>query len=160
IFKNGFQNPNTALLNGLNFIDDTLAAHTARQSGSAVAPGPSRPAPGRPAENEAGGSSIFGWICLGLFVLAAFWVVEAIFRAISGGGRSGGYAGGAGPAPAGAPGYAAGPAGGGGGGGGGFMSGLFGGLFGAVAGNWIYNTMFGGSSYHQSAWGAPSAFGN
>ena len=34
----------------------------------------------------------------------------------------------------------------GGGGGGGFMTSMFGGIFGAVAGNWIYNNMFGGPS--------------
>jgi len=79
------------------------------------------------------GSSIMGWVCIGLVVLLAIWLVVGVIRALSGGGGGGG-------------GY------GGGGGGGGFMTGLLGGLFGAMAGMWLYNNVFGGHSYGSDAY--------
>src|SRR5205807_8678908 len=79
---------------------------------------------------------IWGWICLGIVVLLAIWLVVALIRAFTGSG-SGGYGGGGG-------GY------GGGGGGGGFFPALMGGLFGAAAGMWMYDRFFSG---HASAAG-------
>jgi uncharacterized protein len=67
----------------------------------------------------AGGMSVGGWLCLGLFVLLGVWLVIGLIRAFSGGGM-------------------------GGMGGGGFGSSLLGGLFGAMAGMWLYNSFFGG----------------
>jgi TPM domain len=145
ILKQGFgsKQPNQALLDGLRYIETTLSAHQARESAPIAAQNQHRPAPVREADHGAGGSNILGWVCIGVCVLAAIWLVFGLIRAFSGGG--GGYAGGPGV------GY------GGGGGGGGFMSGLMGGLFGAMAGNWLYNNMFGG---HQSSWGGSNAYGN
>jgi TPM domain len=148
ILKDGFKQPNQALLDGLRFIEDTLAAHIAREPAPVAGQNPAHSAPAHQAVHDNGGSNILGWVCIGLCVLAAIWLVMALFRAMSGGVGRGGYAGG--------PGYGGGV---GGGGGGGFMSGMLGGLFGAVAGNWIYNNMFGGGG-HQSSWGASNAYGN
>jgi len=131
--------PGQGLLHSLKFINDTLASHQARE-GAPI--GVQKQTPAR-ADQEVAGSGILGWVCIGLCVLAGIWLVAGLFRAFSGGAGS-----------AGGPGYGY---GGGGGGGGGFMSGLFGGLFGAMAGNWLYSTMFGGHSYHQSSWGDSSA---
>jgi uncharacterized membrane protein YgcG len=149
------KDPNSRLIDGLQYVETTVAAHHQKRGGAAAATPPaqvpSRSTPTRGADADAGGG-ILGWVCIGLCVLLGIWLVMGIFRAFSGGGR-GGYAGGGGP------GYAGG-GGGYGGGGGGFMSGLFGGLFGAMAGNWIYNSMFGGQSYHQSSWGQSNAYGS
>ncbi|MCS7269671.1 MAG: hypothetical protein NZ703_01180 [Gemmataceae bacterium] len=71
------------------------------------------------------GSSLAGWICIGLLVLLAVWLIVGLIRAFSGMGGG-----------AGSP----------GGGGGGFLSSLLGGLFGAMAGMWLYNHLFGGAS--------------
>jgi uncharacterized membrane protein YgcG len=153
ILKEEFKQPNKALLDGLHFIDDSMAANRAWESAPVAAQKPAHAPQTRQMEHDIGGSNILGWICIGLCVLAVIWLVRGLFRAMSGGTGGGSYAGG----PAG---YAGGGVGGGvGGGGGGFMSGLMGGLFGAVAGNWLYNNMFGGSSYHQSAWGAGNPSG-
>lgn len=75
-----------------------------------------------------GQNSLAGWICLGLVALLAVWLIVGLIRALSGAGSA-----------------AAGP-GAGGAGGGGFLSSLLGGLFGAMAGMWLYNHLFGGSS--------------
>ena len=75
------------------------------------------------------GMPIWGWVCIGLAVVAVLWLIIGMVR---GGGGSGG---------------------GGGGGGGGFFSGLLGGMFGAMAGMWMYNNLFGGSSYGDSGYG-------
>ncbi|MBI3407361.1 MAG: TPM domain-containing protein [Planctomycetes bacterium] len=81
------------------------------------------------------------YLLIGIAVLVVLWLIIAVFRALSGGGR---------------PGYAGGPGGGGGGygggGGGGFFTSMLGGLFGAAAGMWMYNNLFGGHS--SSAFGA------
>lgn len=85
------------------------------------------------------GWGIWGWVILAVVTLMVFSVVSALVRGFSGGGAGPGY---------GTPGY------GYGGGGGGFMSNMLGGLAGAVAGNWIYNSMFGShnSAYGSSGW--------
>src|SRR5262245_441626 len=80
------------------------------------------------------GSGIGKWLCIGLCVLLGVWLVIGLIRAFSGGGGGG--------------------AGGTGGGGGGFGSSLLGGLFGAMAGMWLYNNLFGGST--SSAFGGDS----
>jgi len=69
-------------------------------------------------------------VVVGLLVMG---VVSSIFRAMSGGGAGSG-----------------GGMGGYGGGGGGFMSSLFGSIAGAMAGNWLYDSMFG---HHNSGYG-------
>ncbi len=86
-----------------------------------------------------GGMGIGGWICLGIAILLGVWLIFGLIRAFSGGG-GGGYGGGYG------------------GGGGGFFSGLMGGLFGAVAGMWMYNQFFGGST--PSAYGGDNGTGS
>jgi hypothetical protein len=80
-----------------------------------------------------GGGGIMSYLCIGLAIFAGIWLISGLFRALSGGGGGGMGGGGMG--------------GMGGGGGGGFMSGMLGGLFGAVAGNYLYNNVFGGGSH-------------
>lgn len=82
---------------------------------------------------------IGGWICLGLVVLLAIWLVVGIIRALT----SPAYYGG-GPGYGG-PGY-------GGGGGFGFGTALLGGMFGAMAGMYLYNSMM-GTHYPPQAFG-------
>ena len=95
------------------------------------------------------GGGIMSWLCIGLAVVAGIWMISALFRALTGGNRGmGGGTGGGG--------MGGGGMGGGGGGGGGFMSGMLGGLFGAVAGNYLYNNMFGGG-HESSAYGGDSS---
>jgi hypothetical protein len=149
IFVKGFaKDHNHTLLEGLDYIKSTLEQHHGRAAGVASVPvAQARSAPvAQHAEVDGGG--ILGWVCVGIVVLLGIWLVLALVRAFTGMGR-GGYAGG-GPGYAGGGGY-------GGGGGGGFFSGMLGGLFGAVAGNWLYNNMFGGGGMHGSSWGASSA---
>ena len=81
---------------------------------------------------ESAGSSIMGWVCMGLMVVLGIWLVMGLIRAFSGGG--GGYGGG-----------------GGGYGGGGFFPSLMGGLFGAAAGMYMYDQFFGDSGSDVSA---------
>jgi uncharacterized protein len=85
------------------------------------------------ADAGSGGRSVMSWVCIGLCVLLGVWFVIGLIRMFTGGG--GGYGGG---------GY--------GGGGGGFFSGLMGGMFGAMAGMWLYNNMFGSSSFGNDAY--------
>ncbi len=84
------------------------------------------------AAKASGGMGIMGWVCIGLMVLLAVWLVVGLIRAFTGGGGGGG---GYGP--------------GGGGGFGGFFPSLMGGLFGAAAGMWLYD-QFAGSSAHAA----------
>ncbi len=112
-----------ALLEAVQYIATTLKDTTPPQRVQSSAPQPVRH------DEVAGGSGIAGWICLGLMVLLGIWLIIGIVRAISG----------AAAAPAGA-------------GGGGFFSSLLGGLFGTMAGMWLYNSLFGGST----AWGSDS----
>ncbi len=96
-------------------------------------------------EHKTGGSfmsGIGGWLCIGLAALVGVWLVIGVVRAFTGN-RGGGGGGGYGPGGGGG-GFGGGGGGFGGGGGGGFMSGMLGGLFGAVAGNYLYNNVFGG----------------
>jgi hypothetical protein len=99
-------------------------------------------------ETKEGGSSIMGWICIGLAVLLGLWLVVGLFRAFAGGGGGGGYG------PGGGGGY------GGGGGGGGFFTSLMGGLFGAAAGMYLYNNFFGGQASASAFGGGDSAGSN
>jgi hypothetical protein len=91
------------------------------------------------------GMGIGGWICLGLVVLLAIWLVVGIIRALTspayGGGGGGGYGGGGG---------------GFGGGGGGFGTALLGGMFGAMAGMYLYNSMM-GTHYPPQAFGGEAS---
>ncbi|NBT62889.1 MAG: TPM domain-containing protein, partial [Planctomycetia bacterium] len=140
-----------ALIEAVNFVYTAMESHPDNRRPGVVAPAvnnqnkPVAAAP-RPQENNAEGSPIGGWICMGLLVLGGVWLVIAIFRALFGGGGAmaggGGYGGGGM-----APGY-------GGGGGGGFFSSLLGGMFGAAAGMYMYNNFFGGNHGGSSAYGA------
>lgn len=85
---------------------------------------------------EKGEMTLGGWICLGLVLLLAVWFVVGLIRALTGG------VGGAG-----------GP------GGGGFFSSLLGGMFGAMAGMWLYNNLFGGSSFGSDAYASDGSTG-
>jgi len=87
---------------------------------------------------------IWGWICIGLVVILAIWLVVGLIRAFT--------------RPAAGPGYAGGGGyGGGGGGGGGFFSSMLGGLFGAAAGMWLYDSFF--RSHTPSPMGGSTAYG-
>lgn len=133
-----YQIRDTALLASVNYVvdelKDTSVPTTATHNETAA----------KKAAKQ-GGMSIAGWICIGLCVLLGIWLVIGLIRAFTGGG-GGGYGGG---------GY------GGGGGGGGFFTGLLGGMFGAMAGMWLYNHMFGGSSFGSDAYASDgsSAYG-
>jgi hypothetical protein len=123
------------LLDAVDFVAKRLKAHGVRSSAVPVGGGGMM-------------EGLGGLLCVGVLVLAALWLVVGLFRAMTGGGNRGGYAPGGGGY---GPGY-----GGGGGGGGGFMTSLLGGMFGAVAGNWMYNSFFGGGSHM----GGGGGFGN
>jgi uncharacterized protein len=133
------------LLDAVNFVGRRLKANGARSAAPAVIPG---------AHNEGGGlmaTGLGGLLCVGLIILAGIWLVVGLFRALTGAGRGYGPRG-YGPGGPGPGGYGPGGYGPGyGGGGGGFMSSLMGGLFGAAAGNWMYNSFFGGG---HSSWGS------
>jgi uncharacterized protein len=125
------------LMDALRHIDNTMAAHKVEAAAPPIAQ--QKPAPQQApttTHHDSGGPNILGWICIGLCVLLGIWLVVGLIRAFSGYGYGGG-------------GYGYGGGGYGYGGGGGFFAGLMGGLFGAMAGNWIYNNMFGGSSYRS-----------
>jgi uncharacterized protein len=144
------------LLDAVEFVAKRLKANGAR-SGVMVPQKGAEWGHGTPGvilggHNQGGGimsMGLGGLLCTGLIILAGIWLVVGVFRALAGGGGNrGGYGpggpGGYGPGGGYAPGY-------GGGGGGGFMSSLMGGLFGAAAGNWMYNSFFGGG---HSSWGS------
>jgi hypothetical protein len=128
-----------ALLSGVNYVYDTMAAHHTTKS-----PRKSEVVP--VGHVDEGGGNRMNWspiitvvlVVLGVWIL--FAVVRALFRTAAGGGGYGapgmGYGG---------PGY---------GGGGGFFSNFLGGMFGAAAGMWMYNNFFGHGG--SSAWGAGS----
>ncbi|MGH7226830.1 MAG: TPM domain-containing protein, partial [Gemmataceae bacterium] len=139
------------LLEAVDFYAKTLRenlgrAHGARAKASEEWPGHGRKmASAAPASANRGGNPIMGWICIGVVVLLALWLVFALIRAFTGAGRggSGGYGGG---------GY-----GGSGGGGGGFFSSLLGGMFGAAAGMWMYDHFFHSGSSMGDAGAAHAA---
>lgn len=115
-------------------VKTMIAEHKAPPRNGDVAPAGNRFAPQRnQAAGGAGMGSIFWWIVGGVVLLVVFSFIGRLIRGITGGG--GGYGQ--------QPGY--------GGGGGGFMGNMMGGLFGAVAGNWIYNSFFGG--HHGNTFG-------
>jgi len=125
----------------ITYVDETLDKTIGKGKGDtagAVAPG-GESTKNKPASNI---NPIWGWICIGLVVILAIWLVIGLIRAFT---RP--------AAPAGGPAYA-GAGGGGGGGGGGFFSSMLGGLFGAAAGMYLYDSFFrshtpptGGSAY-------------
>jgi uncharacterized membrane protein YgcG len=134
------------LLEAVEFVRSKLKAHGVRASSAPVI----IPKPG----GNVVSSGLGGLICFGVLILAGLWLVVGLFRTITGGG--GGNRGGYGPGGYGGGGYGG---GGGGGGGGGFMSSLMGGMFGAVAGNWMYNSFFGGGS-HNFGGGQGAGYGD
>jgi uncharacterized protein len=132
--------PDKALLDGVNYVGQTLEHNIGKGSRSSSA------APTNPVSQHKGDSpmsGIWGWICIGLVVLLAVWLLFGVIRALTGGGGGRSY--GPGPGPGGG-GYGGGYGGGGGGGGGGFLSSLVGGMFGAAAGMWMYDSFFRGGS--------------
>jgi TPM domain len=123
------------LIAGVDFIETAMKSH----QGIKTQPEVAKPAavPQVTANHGGGGGmSIMGMVCIIGGIVLFFWVAAALIRAFTGMGRSMG--GGAGPGMGG-PGYV-------GGGGGGFMSNFMGGMFGSMAGNWMYNSFFGGQS--------------
>ena len=126
-----------ALISGVGFVRDTLAAHSAsgvtKPSGSSRNPAATQPTPTRtseaPATSSPGPSFLSGLLPLLLLGVVVLVVIRMIGR-LFGGGLSGGMQ----------PGM----------GGGGFMRSMLGGLFGAAAGMWLYNQFTG----HGSAFGA------
>jgi hypothetical protein len=141
------------LIEGVKYVRDTMNANEPKKKPAPSAAGSHETAPPPSRGEENGGFTmpsflgmgLFGWLCVGLVVLAVVWVVIAVIRAMSGAGRYGGGPGGYGGY--GSPGY-------GGGGGGGFLSGMLGGLFGGMAGGWLYDRFFGGGSMGHT--GSPS----
>jgi hypothetical protein len=133
--------PDKALLDGVNYVEQTLERNIGKDSRSSSA------APRNPVtkHKESPMNGIWGWICIGGVVLLAVWLVLALVRAFTGGGGGRGYGPGGG-------GY------GGGGGGGGFFSSLLGGMFGAAAGMWMYDSFFRGGST-GSSWGSSAQAG-
>ena len=130
---------NQGLLQAVSYVQNTLREHK-NAAGRGAANPPAQNPGGNHGGQDGGRPAWTGWICPLLLVVAVIWVVFGLIRAFAGMGARGGYGGGYGP------GY-------GGGGGGGFMSGLLGGLFGAVAGNWMYNSFFGGHGM-GGGWGS------
>mgnify|MGYP005851041545 CR=1 FL=1 len=114
------QRRDAALVAAVRFVVDDLRNTSPPASSQAQHPATSA------GGQEIGGNSLAGWICMGLVALLAVWLIVGFIRALSGMGTA---------------------AGAGGGGGGGFFSSLLGGLFGAMAGMWLYNHLFGGSSF-------------
>ena len=122
------QQNDAALLEGVNFVFNTMAGHAAlRTRPNAPAAGATTAPAGR-----SEGSSPLGTILAVVLGLAVVWLVIGLFRSIS---RSSGAGAGAGPVSS----------------GGGFFSSLLGGMFGAAAGMWLYDQF---SGDHGSAWGA------
>lgn len=129
LIKDLKNNPDSALVNAVRFVDSTFASNWGK-----VQDAPRRSTTIRHTTTE-GGSSMVPYIIFGILGILGLWMLVGLFR-----GMSGGMAGGPGM------GYGAAP------GGGGFMSSLLGGMFGAAAGMWMYDSMFGRGS--SSAWGA------
>ena len=150
-FVDGLQHkePDKALLDAVEYVKQTLkskhradappAAGNRHHATNHDAPVRHGPAPG-PVVRNAAGMGWLGWVLVAVGIFLVFRVLGALFRGMTGGGGGGGYGGG-GSGPGGY-GY-----GGGGGGGGGFMGSLMTGMLGAVAGNWIYNNMFGNTAH-------------
>lgn len=123
--------PDEALTAGTKFVRDAMDRHLARKLDAdptaAVFPGDGKKAPVGAAVPADKATPWTTYLLIGLGVLAGLWLLSGLFRGLSsmGGGP-------------------------GAGGGGGFMSGMLGGLFGAMAGMWLYNNVFGGSSLSAS----------
>jgi uncharacterized protein len=123
--------PDAALLEGVNFVGTTMAAHATVRG---------QPQPATPASAGEGGIP-WGTVLTVVLGLAAVWVVIGLFRSMAGGGAGAGAGTGAGAVTS----------------SGGFFSSLLGGMFGAAAGMWLYDQF---SGHHGSAWGAESEVGS
>lgn len=108
------QQPDAALLDGVNFVTTTMAGHAAART---------RPQPTAAASSGDGGVP-WGTILAVLLGLAVVWMVVGLFRSMAGGGGSGA---GGGAVSSGS----------------GFFSSLLGGMFGAAAGMWLYDQFSG-----------------
>ena len=85
-----------ALIEAVNFVYTAMESHPDSRRPGVVAPpvnnqnkpvaAAPRPKENNPIQNNAEGSPIGGWICMGLLVLGGAWLVIAIFRALFGGG--------------------------------------------------------------------------
>lgn len=134
------------LLAGVDFVQSTLRANLPPQSAGKQEGRSTVGSSNQPQGHGPGmGGSIMGWVCIGVVILLAVWLVLGLVRALSGGG--GGY----GPRGYGPGGYGA-------GGGGGFLNSLLGGMFGAAAGMWMYDHFFGGHS--GAGWGSQAHGGD
>jgi uncharacterized protein len=145
----------SGLLEGVRYvrkaIDENLGTKRGAGAGVPAAPPAGHPAPGVD-DHPSPFSGLWGWLCIGLLVVAGIWVLFAVIRRLSGAGRSYGPAGPGGYA---APGYG----GGSGGGGGGFLTSMLGGLFGGAAGSWVYDRFFRGDSGHVASHGGGTDYG-
>lgn len=121
-----------ALLDGVNFVDQTIRSHLAVRSPGTVRPTPS-PVPAAPQEAPVHRPGIpLGRILFLLAILVfGMFVLGRLLRGLTGGSA---------PMPGGFP----------GGGGGGFFRSLLGGVFGAAAGMWLYDQFTG----RGTAWGS------
>lgn len=145
----------SGLIAGLDSVRNTMQAHHRVVRQAPIAKPSANPEfkPEHPTEK---GHSIMGTICVVIGIVLLFWVIIGLIRSFTGAGRPPmqgmGYQGGP-------PGYA--PMGGGfGGGGGGFFNNFLGGMFGAVAGNWMYNSFFGGGHSMGGGWDSPAYGGD
>ena len=109
------------LLEATNFVIDQLKNTSANDAATGTT---------HSSDAKSGGSSIMGYVCIGIVALLGIWLVIGLIRAFTGGG-GGGY----GPGGYGGGGF--------GGGGGGFMTSLLGGMFGAAAGMYLYDQFMG-----------------
>jgi uncharacterized protein len=130
--------PSKALLSAVDYVESTMKENGVKASRSTV----SKAVEGRGNQKKSEVNPVWGWICIGLVVLLAVWLLFGLVRAFSGGGGGGGPGGG-GP---------------GGGGGGGFFTSLLGGMFGAAAGMWLYDSFFRSHSPGDS-WGSSAHAG-
>lgn len=129
--------PNDALTGAVGYVKKTMADQAPPPTSQ---PKKSGPAPTTTHAPE--GPSWLGFLCFGIVIFLVIWLVIGLIRAFSGArsGAPGGY------------GYGG---GGGGGGGGGFFPSLLGGLFGGMAGMWMYDHFFRGSSTTSADRGSP-----
>ncbi len=131
------------LREALDFVAQTATDHKIQpHAAHAIAPAPAHrtqpPHPARyasqpPAGVTAESGGWMAWLVVGFVGILAFGLLSMILRGLfSGGGGAGGYGG---------------MGGGGGGMGGGWLGSLVAGMFGAAAGNWIYDSFFGGHAH-------------
>lgn len=135
------------LTSGLDFIENTMKAHQGIKTQPEVAKPSATPQVKTNQGGGGGGMTLMGMVCVIGGIVLAFWVISSLIRALTGMGR--GMVGGQ-PGYMGGPGYV--------GGGGGFMSTFMSSMFGSMAGNWMYNSFFGGG--HSGGWNNPSYGGD